>query len=403
MLEEGAQVGAYTLEAAVGEGRFRARHRAEATSHLVRIFRTGSRIDASTRRRFVEEGQYLARLEHPALVRVVDVVAEGNVAALVFESVEGRSLVEVLTEQALDPRSAADLALQLIAGLAHAHHAGVADGHLVPADVLLVEPSPGHVPFVKLLDVGLAKVTMALEMPVPHDVLYLSPEQVDDEATLGDPRSDVFRVGAMLFEMVARVRPFQGSSEEETRRRIEAAERPLVPAVAGPLAPVIERALQREPADRYPSLESMADALRPIASPAVRARVDAWRDAGSLVADGLARGIESASSAGFDPQLVRRLGWLQLGSGTLNLTVLATLQCLGASFIAPSFCFASILVGVGLAEVASGIRAVMFRDGGWLRAAAWLEVLSILGLGVISSIVGAIVLYLGRRRALPEV
>ncbi|MEM6925645.1 MAG: serine/threonine-protein kinase [Myxococcota bacterium] len=415
MLDEGDQIGSYTIEALLGRGGtsrvYRARHQMLGTTHALKVLHTGHERDPVARDRFLKEGQVLARLRHPALVHVSDVVYDKGVAALVMDHLEGRDLSELIADKRIDPQSAADILLQVLSGMAHAHRARVFHRDLKPANLFLEDPSPGHVPFVKVLDFGIAKVADSFVTRAAHTlgtIPYMSPEQIDHPGEV-DARSDVFSLGSVLFEMVSRVRPFQGDSDYETQRRIKAGERPEVPDEAGPLAPAIERALQTDPDDRFPSAEAFADALRPHASAAVRERVDSWVGSGSLVGDldgardALVEGAGAQpASLGPEPATIRRLGMLQLGSGLLNLTVLGALQCVGTAAFPGSACFASIIVAVGLVEVAAGLRAIATRDATWLRPAAWLEVFSILGLGVVSSVVGAVVLLASRRRAIPE-
>ncbi len=415
MLNEGDRVGAYTIEALVGKGGtsrvYRATHTVLGTTHALKVLHTDHGKDPVARDRFLKEGQVLARLRHPALVHVTDVVYANGVAALVMDHLEGRDLAQLVAEKRLSPQSAADILLQVLSGMAHAHQARVFHRDLKPANLFLVDPSPGHVPFVKVLDFGIAKVADSFVTRAAHTlgtIPYMSPEQIDHPGEV-DARSDLFSLGSVLFEMVSRVRPFQGDSDYETQRRIKAGERPPVPDEAGPLAPIIERALQVDRDERYQTAEAFARALRPIASPAVRERVDSWVGSGSLVGDlDAARDAMVVGADGWpvavgpDPATIRRLGYLQLGSGILNLTVLGALQCVGTTLFPGNACFASIIVAVGIAEVASGLRAVTGGHGGWLRPTAWLEIFSILGLGVVSSAVGVLVLLASRRRRLIE-
>jgi len=407
MLKPGTQVGSYTIEEELGRGGtsrvYRARHRVLGTDHALKVLQADHEQDPTARDRFLKEGQVLARLRHPALVHVSDVVYDQGLAALVMDRLEGRDLSQLIAERKVAPQTAADLLLQVLSGMAHAHRARVFHRDLKPANIFLVDPSPGHVPFVKVLDFGIAKVADSFVTRAAHTlgtIPYMSPEQIDHPGEV-DARSDVFSLGSVLFEMVSQVRPFQGSSDYDTQRRIKAGERPPVPTSAGPLGPIIERALELDPADRFASAEAFAEALRPIASPEVRARVDSWKGEGSLVGDlDGARDALAVARPALPPDVVRRLGSLQLGSGILNFVLWPAILCFGGSVVPFGGCLAAILLPVSLFEIAAGLRALLLRDDGWIRPAAWVELMSIVGLGAVSAVVGGYVLWSTERKQL---
>ncbi|MEN0060912.1 MAG: serine/threonine-protein kinase [Myxococcota bacterium] len=418
MLKEGSEIGSYTIEALVGKGGtssvYRARHRVLKTMHALKVLHAGHEQDPLARDRFVKEGQVLARLRHPALVHVTDVLYDQGVAALVMDHLEGHDLSQIIAQGPLEPTAAADILLQVLSGVAHAHRSRVFHRDLKPANLFLVDAEPGHPPYVKILDFGIAKVADSFVTRAAHTlgtIPYMSPEQVEHPGEV-DARSDVFSLGSVLFEMVAGYRPFSGETDFETQRNIVQGHRRELPMPDGPLHSVIHRALQRVPADRYPSAEAFADALRPMASDTARARVDGWAGSGTIDADDLDQARDSLTVGPrawpeadlvLDPAVTRRLGLLQLFSGLFNLTVMSTVHCFGVTALGGlSTCFAGLLVVVGLAEVASGLRAAAFGSPAWLRATAWLEVVSVASLGVVSAFVGLVVLIAGRRRSLPE-
>lgn len=415
MLQEGSEVGPYVLETLVGSGGtaqvFRARHQGLRTIHAVKVLHASREQDPVARERFLKEGQVLAELRHPALVHVTDVVYDDGVAALVMDHLEGRDLSELLADGPLGPEEAADILLQVLSGMSHAHRARVFHRDLKPANLFLVGPSPGRAPFVKVLDFGIAKVAdsfVTRAAATLGTVPYMSPEQIDHPGQV-DARSDVFSLGAVLFEIVAGYRPFTGESDFEIMQRIKSGEHRPLPANVAVLQPIIDRALKLDPNDRFPTADAFADALRPFASPEVRERIEVWVGTGDIDVDALdaardeltAQGRAASRLAQLDATVVRRLGALQLFSGVFNLTVMSAIQCFGIGLLGglPA-CFAGVLIVVGVVEVVSGIRALVFRDGSWLQMAAWFELVSLSALGVVSTAVGVLVLVAGRPRRL---
>ena len=245
---------------------------------------------------------------------------------------------------------------------------------------------------------------------------YMSPEQIEHAGEI-DGRADVFSLAAVLFEMLGGYRPFSGDSEHELMQRIVAGERRYLPDQAGPLGEVIDRAMATDREGRYPSAAAFADAVRPFASLEVRERVASWSGTGRIEnPDALASArillqtpepelpAAPATISARDArrsEVTRNLGMLQLASGVFNLTVMSAVQCFGIGLLGglPA-CLAGWLVIVGLAEIGSGIAALAFGSTRWMRLTAWLELASILGLGVLSTIVGLVVLVVQQRARL---
>ena len=411
MLVEGAVVGNYEIEALVGAGGmsgvYRARHRVLRSLHALKILKSTHQDDPILRDRFLKEGQVLAQLHHPALVRVTDVVYDGGVAGLVMDYLEGADLKQRLADGPLSVEGAADILVQVLAAMTHAHEARVFHRDLKPANIFLAGSS--GTPDVKVLDFGIAKVADSFVTRGHFEmgtVAYMSPEQIEHPGEI-DARADVFSLGAVLFEMVCGQRAFAGGTEIEVKRRIVAGDRRSVTDGAGPLAPIIERALQTNPADRFASADAFRRALWPFVSEPVRDRVEGWSGSGEIHADELdsARGqleslrpVSRAATPDQRDRMLRILGGLQFASGLVNLGIMSIIQCVGIGWLGglPA-CFAGLLVVVGLIEVWSGLQALLFRSSRWIRLAAVFEVFSIVALGIPSTVVGIVVLYLRRR------
>src|SRR5579871_1536341 len=214
-------------------------------------------------KQFLREAQIVSQLSHPAIVNLYDVgIEDGNVAYLVMEYVQGKTLQQVLAETTGPmpiPRACAWIS-DLAGALHRAHRSGVIHGDIKPANILVTEDGK-----VKLSDFGIARFATQVSgsgkmMGTPA---YLSPEQI-----LGEPqntRSDLFSLGIVLYQMVTGVAPFDGSSVSAVCAQILQAE-PVPPsqrnpAVSPELDRIILRCLAKTSADRYPSADAFATSL----------------------------------------------------------------------------------------------------------------------------------------------
>lgn len=220
--------------------------------------------DGAADERFLREARAAAALSHPNACRLYEVGEYESEPFLVMELLEGESLQERLTRGRMPTQEAADVLLPLMSALVALHDAGLVHRDLKPANVFLTADS------VKLLDFGLARVaptadaqTMAaLTAPgaVTGTVRYMSPEQIAGDPI--DTRTDVFALGVLLFEMITGEPPFNASSNVDWINAVMTSEPPTLPdEQLKPFEPVVVRALQRRPDDRFASVREMADAL----------------------------------------------------------------------------------------------------------------------------------------------
>lgn len=230
-------------------------------------------LAASARERFLREAQSIGRLVHPAIVTLYDVdEAEGQLF-LVLEYVEGDALERYLRPPALLPwPSVIEMIAFAAEGLAHAHQAGIVHRDIKPANLLRVGAAT-----LKIADFGLARPPQA---ELTHDgtlrgtPAYMAPEQIRGLAV--DPRSDLFSLAVVLYELLVGERPFRGEAIPSLLYRIvhdppaDSAEGPR-PLTAG-LSAFIERALAKSPEERFPDGQAFADALRAATAVAVPAR-----------------------------------------------------------------------------------------------------------------------------------
>jgi len=218
--------------------------------------------------RFCREACVLAQLQHPNIVQVLDFnIAPTGVPYIAMELIEGADLrAELDRGRRFEPLEIASIVRQIASALDAAHSAGVVHRDLKPENVLLT-PTPGQSPVVKVIDFGLSmcgwseRVTGDCRIFGTPD--YMAPEQVSGRH--GDARTDIYALGTMLFEMVTGNLPFAGTNVYAMMRS-KANEDPqppshFVPEVDPHLEEIILRAIERSPRNRYPSAAEMLEDL----------------------------------------------------------------------------------------------------------------------------------------------
>ena len=234
----GSCLGPYEIQALVGKGGMGEVYRARDTrlnrTVAVKVLPAELAIDPERNARFAREAQAIAALNHPHICTVHDVGDQGGRTFLVMEHLEGQSLAARLRRGPLPVPQALEIGAQIADALAAAHKAGIVHRDLKPANVMLVGdsgtlPRTGAAVSVKLLDFGLAKLTGHGEDPAatlartavvpasltgPGTIIgtlpYMAPEQVQGQEA--DTRTDIWALGAILYEMVTGSRAFEASS-----------------------------------------------------------------------------------------------------------------------------------------------------------------------------------------------
>ncbi|MGW6016235.1 protein kinase domain-containing protein [Streptomyces sp. NPDC055210] len=221
--------------------------------------------DARTRReRTLREARATARIDHPNVVRVYDVVDEGERLWIVMELVDGRSLERVVAEDGpLSPRATARIGLELVAALDQVHAGGVLHRDIKPGNVL-IERRAGRV---VLTDFGIAAIQNA-EALTMAGMLVGSPDYMAPERVSGRPQgppSDLWSLGATLCAALGGRSPFSRATTLATLHAV-LYEEPEIPSAAGEgeLRDVLTALLRKDPADR-PALEELAALLGPAA------------------------------------------------------------------------------------------------------------------------------------------
>lgn len=257
-------LGGCRLLAEIGRGATGAVWKAERAGRVVAVKILSERWaeDLSVSDRFVQEGLLLSQLDHPAIVKVLDVGREQSRFYLVLEYVEGPSFEKALRKRAFTARQAVVVLAEIARALHYAHGKGIVHLDIVPGNILLKsDGSP------KLADFGIARIRgeggkagVTAGTPV-----YMSPEQASAMGDGIDGRSDVYSLGAVLYEAAAGRPPFSGRSTLDILDKVvkltPPAPREVDPSVDPGLEAVILRAMDKNPDRRYPTALALAEAL----------------------------------------------------------------------------------------------------------------------------------------------
>ncbi|MEV4444034.1 serine/threonine-protein kinase [Streptomyces mirabilis] len=270
----------YLLEEPLGRGAtgtvWRARQRETAGAEAAVAGQPGETVaikvlkeelanDADIVMRFLRERSVLLRLTHPNIVRVRDLVVEGDLLALVMDLVDGPDLHRYLRENGpFSPVAAALLTAQVADALAASHADGVVHRDLKPANVLLKQDGGQMHPM--LTDFGIARLADSPGLTRTHEFVG-TPAYVAPESAEGRPQTsavDIYGAGILLYELVTGRPPFAGESALEVLHQHLSAEPRRPSTVPDPLWTVIERCLRKNP-DERPSAENLARGLRTVA------------------------------------------------------------------------------------------------------------------------------------------
>ncbi|MER6354930.1 protein kinase, partial [Streptomyces sp. NPDC001634] len=270
----------YLLEEPLGRGAtgtvWRARQRETAGAEAAVAGRPGETLaikvlkeelagDPDIVMRFLRERSVLLRLTHPNIVRVRDLVVEGELLALVMDLVDGPDLHRYLRENGpFTPVAATLLTAQIADALAASHADGVVHRDLKPANVLLKQDDGRMHPM--LTDFGIARLADSPGLTRTSEFVG-TPAYVAPESAEGRPQTsavDIYGAGILLYELVTGRPPFAGQTALEVLHQHLSAEPRRPSTVPDPLWTVIERCLRKNPEER-PSAENLARALRVVA------------------------------------------------------------------------------------------------------------------------------------------
>jgi Tol biopolymer transport system component len=278
--QAGSRLGPYELQAPIGAGGMGEVWRGKDTrldrSVAVKILPAGFAQDDERRQRFEREAKTISSLNHPHICTLFDVGHEGDAHFLVMELLEGESLADRLQKGPLPLDQVVKFGAQVADALSAAHKQGIVHRDLKPGNVMLTKAGA------KLLDFGLARPGAGLggasgssALPTEAKPLtsvgtvlgtfqYMAPEQL--EGAEADPRTDIFALGALLYEMATARRAFEGKSKTSLIAAILSTQPPPISSVQPVMPPaldhVVKKCLEKDPDDRWQSAHDVASELR---------------------------------------------------------------------------------------------------------------------------------------------
>jgi eukaryotic-like serine/threonine-protein kinase len=260
------EIPGYDLEVLLGAGAMGTVHRARQRSmdRAVAIKRVRG-ADDEQRERLRREAAVLAELDHPNIVRILEVLPDGDGLAIVMQHAPGGSLADRLEQRGpLSPAALVALAAPVADALASAHRRGVLHRDVKPANILFTSDG---LPL--LSDFGIARQAGARPLTAPDATGLGTAEYLDPAVAEGaepDERSDVYALGVTCYEALAGRRPFEGATPLAVLRAADRGDAPPLPSSASGIPPalvtVVERAMARDPALRFTSAAELAEALR---------------------------------------------------------------------------------------------------------------------------------------------
>lgn len=260
--------GRYLIESLIGVGGM-------ANVYKGRDVRTGNQIAVKVLkeefldneelvRRFKNESKAISILNHPNIVKVYDVSVTDQLQYIVMEYIDGITLKEYLKQRngALTWKEVVHFATQVLSALDHAHSKGIVHRDVKPQNIMLQADGS-----IKMMDFGIARFSRAQSQTVSDKAIgsvhYISPEQAKGDHT--DARTDIYSVGVMMYEMLSGKLPFDGTGAVSIAI-MQISEKPKPLAEVAPNIPVglrqiTEKAMEKDPANRYQSAQEMLDAI----------------------------------------------------------------------------------------------------------------------------------------------
>jgi serine/threonine protein kinase len=257
----------YRLDSVLGEGGFAVVWRGFdlelQRSVAIKIPKPSRWFSPEQLARVLAEARRLARLRHPGIAAVHDVVHQGSTCFIVSDLIEGENLAERLRKSRPSPNKSARIVADLAEILNYAHHEGFVHRDLKPANVLIDQQ--GHV-FITDFGIALTEAELLRKSIDSYGTLaYMSPEQIGGQHPL-DVRTDIYSLGVVFYELLTGRPPFQAQTQADLRQHILSGAPPppssLDQAVSRHLERICLKCLAKEQAQRYPDAQELAHDLR---------------------------------------------------------------------------------------------------------------------------------------------
>jgi serine/threonine protein kinase/Tfp pilus assembly protein PilF len=276
----GKLIGHYRIESLIGVGGmgevYLARDERLGRKAALKVLPDSLTTDETQLSRFKNEARSASALNHPNILTVYEIGAEGDRQFIATEFIEGITLRASIACGRMNPHAAVEVAVQVASALAAAHEAGVVHRDIKPENIMLRPDG-----YVKVLDFGIAKLTEQRPPSEDHAVettavlqtrpglvlgtaRYMSPEQARGQKV--DARSDIWSFGVVLYEMVAGSPPFRGETPSDCIAAILTTEPPplsgVLPDVPAKLESILQKALRKNTDERYQTIKEMLAELR---------------------------------------------------------------------------------------------------------------------------------------------
>ncbi len=267
VLSPGAKISRYKIIEKIGEGGMGLVYKAQDTrlerTIALKFLPPVLTRDKEAKRRFIQEAKASAALNDPQICTIHEIDEAEGQTFIAMEYIEGQSLKETLSSGPLSIDEAVDMILQVAKGLEKAHKKGIVHRDIKPANIMITDEGQA-----KITDFGLAKLSWGVDLTktstIVGTVAYMSPEQARGEEV--DLRTDIWSLGAMLYEMLTGERPFQKSQEYALIYAIlnenPAPLTSLRPDIPGHLEQVVEKALAKKVNQRYQMMNQLMQDLK---------------------------------------------------------------------------------------------------------------------------------------------